>query len=299
MNTRKIYYSSQTKTNNYNKTRKASKASKIKQDKYIYIHSFNPVLHIHILEEQLKENQSDNTCTVNILEEQLKESNTPPINKKCCNYKSYVEVIRAGYKHFQKIYVHFYALTIFEIFFYFYFIIPYEKRVISGLFTSLLPSNTINIHNNTVVSIKSILQKIHIIDKCECARYIKEVNGRNVSLFWSAMSYIICSSTFLFAMIVYDAYQYRYYKPNKENKYCICNSNSNSNSNIETNDNVISKHICQNTETGFYEYSLVIRECRSTLSFLFIIIVFEYLFFVNIVEKYVVANSKTVMCENM
>jgi len=292
MNTRKIY-NNNNQTNNYNKTRKTRK---IKQDKYIDIHSFNPVFQINILEEQLKEsNIAPSTCTVNILEEQLKENHRSHSVTECCNDKSY-EVFRAGYKHFQKIYVHFYALTIFEIFFYFYFIIPYEKRVISGLFTSLLPSNTIDIHNNTVVSVKSILQKIHIIDKSECARYIKEVNGRNVGLFWSAMSYIIGSSTFLFAMIVYDAYQYRYYKQNKENKQ---NKYCNYNSNIETNDNVISKRICHNTDTGFYAYSLVIRECRSTLSFLFIIIAFEYLFFVNIVEKYVVANSKTVMCENM
>jgi hypothetical protein len=225
--------------------------------------------------EKDKEDDYNPICAISILEEPVKcENNTIKSNFK------YVYVVKSIYKHFQKIYVHFYALTMFEICFYFYFVVPFEKRIIGSLFTGLIPTNTIQIQNTTI-TIKNVLT---LIDTTNCVAYMRKINTNNMRLFWNAMKYIIGSSLLLLTLFLIDVINYIYLKQKNDLEETDYSTT------IVKKEKLYCKH-------DFCMYSIVLRECRATLSFLCIIVIFEYMFFVNIVEKYVVANAKTIICE--
>ena len=219
--------------------------------------------------------------------------------------------------HIQSHFIHLYFLTIFEVIFYIYYIMPYEKSIFNHLFDDDI----------------SMLHKLNItnyISDGKCSEYQNKLDTENKDLWNYCFIYIASSSAIFLIVFLRDIWKnYNSYKlitttsapssPRYDSKSAIVSfgsfqnlnnykKNDDTNSSVEmvsipkleVNDNNSSfvTDIIENpTFTKYYWYnSGFLAELIKTVEFIVLVGIFEYLFFAYIVNKFKIANSKTILC---
>jgi len=221
------------------------------------------------------------------------------------------------YYHF----LHLYFISEFEIFFYIYYVMPYENELIYDLFNQKDMSNYISCYNNVYIET--------FYNEDSCNKYQDKLDNYNVTLINNCIIYIIIINALFFLLIIFDLYQNyssfitlsvspknQMYNTNSSlmsfrssqnmtNDYKKNDDNSielqHINTNIDKKDNVIEVNN-ENKESFivyYYRNSKIIKETKKLIQFVLIVGIFEYIFFKYIINKYKVANIDTVICEIM
>jgi len=195
---------------------------------------------------------------------------------------------------------------------------PYEKTIFNHLFDDEISSlSKLNITN--------------YISDSECSEYQNKLDTENKYLWDLCFIYIASSSTLFFIIFIRDIWKnYSSYKlitttsapssPRYDSKSAIVSFGSFQNlNNYKKNDDTISSSvemisipklvvndnnisvttdIIENpTFVKYYWYnSGFLAELIKTLEFIVLVGIFEYLFFAYIVNKFKIANSKTILC---
>jgi hypothetical protein len=92
-------------------------------------------------------------------------------------------------------YIHFYFISEFEVLFYVYYILPYEKTFINKLFTT----------NNLPYSVNSTT-KIDIYNEYECKDNIENIDKYNENLINYCIYYVVIINILLFIILSFDFY---------------------------------------------------------------------------------------------
>lgn len=219
------------------------------------------------------------------------------------------------YYHF----LHLYFISEFEIFFYIYYVMPYENEIIYNLFNQKDMSSYISCYNNIYIET--------FYNDRKCRQYQDKLDKYNVTLINNCIVYIIIINALFFLLIGFDLYQNyssfvdlsvspknQIYNTNSSlmsfrssqnmtNDYKKNDDNSieleHINTNFDKKDNVI--EIKNETKEVFifyyYKNSKIIKETKKLIQFVLIVGIFEYIFFKYIINKYKVANLDTVICE--
>ena len=217
--------------------------------------------------------------------------------------------------HIKSHLIHICLLTEFEIFFYIYYILPYEKSIFKQLFDI-----------NKYISYDDFnIKFLDQFDKQneECYNYQETMDNDNQKLFRYCYIYIGVINFCTIIYFLYDLFK-------TFNLYCLPNSpkynsrsslvlfnNFNNDKKNEDNefelvdienpttltkdkdkDNTINSN---DNKAPFYVFywhtSGFLYEFGKTTQFIILIGIFEYLFFNYIVNKIKIANSKTVLCD--
>ena len=229
-------------------------------------------------------------------------------------------------------FLHLYFLTEFEIIFYIYYIMPYEKQLIFNLFDTndleqILPS-----YNKTLID--------SYYNKNKCNTYQNRLDTYNSKLFDYCVIYIIIINGLLVLLFIKDIYQnYSIFcetsiSPTNQKYKLSCNPSSSlmafkssqniandykknddkcvelqvinidiesahsKDSNKDTNNEC--KHIRIKNDDIFivyyYKNSVLIKEIFKLVQFIILVGIFEYVFFIKIVNKYKIANIDTILC---
>ena len=213
--------------------------------------------------------------------------------------------------HIQSHFIHLYFLTIFEVIFYIYYIMPYEKSIFKHLF------------DNDLDMIPKLNNITTYMEVNNCDKYERKLNKDNDELWNNCFLYIIIMSSLFFIMMVRDIWKNytnyiiitittvpRYdsksaivsfgsfqnlgdYKKNDDNESSVEMVTSPKNTTLTDTNGVIENP----TFIKYYWYnSGFLAELIKTVEFIILVGIFEYLFFAYIVNKYKIANSKTILC---
>ena len=219
--------------------------------------------------------------------------------------------------HIQSHFIHLYFLTIFEVIFYVYYIMPYEKTIFKHLF-------------DDDISMLTKLNTTNYISVSDCSEYQNKLDKQNANLWDYCFIYIAASSGLFLIVFLRDMWKnYNSYKlitttsapssPRYDSKSAIVSFGSfqnlnNYKKNDETNSSVemvsipklavnesnssVTTNIIENpTFIKYYWYnSGFLAELIKTVEFIVLVSIFEYLFFGYIVNKFKIANSKTILC---
>ena len=219
--------------------------------------------------------------------------------------------------HIQSHFIHLYFLTVFEVIFYIYYIMPYEKTIFNHLFDDEISSlSKLNITN--------------YISDGECSEYQNKLDIENKYLWDYCFIYIASSSALFLIVFLRDIWKnYNSYKlitttsspssPRYDSNSAIVSfgsfqnlndykKNDDTNSSVEmvsipklvlndNNSSFVADIIENPTFIKYYWYnSGFLAELIKTVEFIVLVGIFEYLFFAYIVNKFKIANSKTILC---
>jgi hypothetical protein len=194
---------------------------------------------------------------------------------------------------------------------------PYEKTIFNHLFDDEISSlSKLNITN--------------YISDGECSEYQNKLDSENQYLWNLCFIYIASSSTLFFIIFIRDIWKnYSSYKlitttstpssPRYDSSSAIVSFGSFQNLNdykknddtetsvemasipkivLPDNNSSVTTDIIENpTFIKYYWYnSGFLSELIKTIEFIFLVGIFEYLFFAYIVNKFKIANSKTILC---
>ena len=197
-------------------------------------------------------------------------------------------------------FIHLYFLTEFEILFYIFYIMPYEKKIILDLIsidTDELPKYNITFNYN---------------DPVKCPEFHDNSNNK---LWNMCVYYLIAINSILFLLFCRDLLQN--YVKFGENYVSSpkCNSGSsliafgsgNNLSEQKKNDDrgiemvsFVKRGTEEPKETWFVVYywkkSIFFAELYKTVQFIILVAVFEYFFFKLVVNKYKIVDKKTLLC---
>ena len=238
-------------------------------------------------------------------------------------------------------FLHLYFLTEFEIIFYIYYIMPYEKQLIFKLFDTSELEKILPSYNKTLL--------YSYYDKNKCNTYQNRLDNYNSKLFDYCIIYIIIINVLLIMLFIKDIYQnYSIFcetniSPTNQKYKLSCNPSSSlmafkSSQNIandykknddtgfelkviniektdskEFNNTNFSNTIDSNNTNNefnppirikiddifiiyYYKNSQLIKEIFKLVQFIILVGIFEYGFFITIVNKYKIANIDTILC---
>ena len=205
------------------------------------------------------------------------------------------------YYHF----IHLYFLTEFEILFYIFYIMPYEKELILNL---VKPPADIPYYNIS-------------INQNDCDKYQRRLNRSNDRLWNMCVYYLVAINAILFLLFCRDLLQnYIMFienfnsrlspKFNAASSLMSFKSANNLSEHKKNNDTGIELQPLSNSngkngeedmrETSFVVYywnnSTFFAEFCKTVQFILLVAVFEYLFFKSVVNKYKILDRKTLLC---
>ena len=228
--------------------------------------------------------------------------------------------------HLQSHFIHLYFFTLFEVLFYIYYILPYEKSIFKHIFDDEISSiPKINISSSPPSPYFSI-------NKCNI--YQNNLDNDNKYIYDYCFIYIYSISSIFIIMFFRDIWKnyYNYntntttktptltlplpspkydskssiisfgsfqnlkdYKKNDDKESYISMIEIPKNNNENKNNNNI--NIENQTFIIYYwNNSGFISELIKTIEFIIFVGIFEYIFFVYIVNKFKIANSKTIFC---
>ena len=242
-------------------------------------------------------------------------------------------------------FIHLYFFTEFEILFYIYYILPYEKQLVYDMFSIKKLVNRFD--DDMVLKLFNNISDADLYSDSNdkhCSLEQDRIDNNNNKLWTYCFIYIISINSILFLLFIYDVtMNYKYYQENKDHKI-IKQTNTkdktfNSKSaltafgsgatldlNYKKTDNISSFEIDMidleiNTDVGnvavsssplnmavkgignnsfCYYYcnkSVLIITIYKTAKFIVFIGVFEYLFFVFIINKFKIVNSELLLCK--
>ncbi len=225
-------------------------------------------------------------------------------------------------------FLHLYFLTLFEVIFYIYYIMPYEKELIYNLF---------DLKNHQYTNVINITNLDNTILNKNCNYYQNELDDSNTKLFNKCILYIIIINVLLLLLFMKDIYQNyisfcetstspKNFQVSKSSHNIISDYKKNDDSgfelldisNINNNTNNINNNSINNTNNNlkkntsfekitnnidkyfifyYYKNSELLKEIFKLIQFIVLVGIFEYLFFTTIVNKYKIANIHTILCK--
>lgn len=138
-------------------------------------------------------------------------------------------------------FLHLYFLTLFEVIFYIYYIMPYEKELIYNLFD--LDKKYTNTINNTIID---TIDNTYSNDKNfnnKCIHYQNELDDSNTKLFNKCIIYIIIINALLLLLFIKDIYQ-------NYNLFCEINTSPKNFQVSKSSHNIITDYK-KNDDSGF------------------------------------------------
>ena len=200
------------------------------------------------------------------------------------------------------LFIHLYFLTEFEILFYIFYIMPYEKELILDLVKppDYIPDYNISINQN------------------QCDKYQRRLDQSNNKLWKMCVYYLITINSILFLLFCRDILQNYVKYVELSNQVLspkfnaasslmafgsgnnLCEHKKNDDTGIELQP--LSKDVVEETprETWFVVYywkkSAFIADFCKTVQFILLVAIFEYLFFKMVVNKYKILDRKTLLC---
>ena len=196
------------------------------------------------------------------------------------------------------LFIHLYFLTEFEILFYIFYIMPYEKELILNL---VKPPDDIPYNIS--------------INQNECDKYQHRLDKSNNRLWQMCVYYLITINAILFLLFCRDMLQ-KYMELSNQvlspkfnaasslmafgSGNNLCEHKKNDDTGIELQP--LSKDVVEETprETWFVVYywkkSAFIADFCKTVQFILLVAIFEYLFFKMVVNKYKILDRKTLLC---
>ena len=196
------------------------------------------------------------------------------------------------------LFIHLYFLTEFEILFYIFYIMPYEKELILNL---VKPPDDIPYNIS--------------INQNECDKYQHRLDKSNNRLWQMCVYYLITINVILFLLFCRDMLQ-KYMELSNQvlspkfnaasslmafgSGNNLCEHKKNDDTGIELQP--LSKDVVEETprETWFVVYywkkSAFIADFCKTVQFILLVAIFEYLFFKMVVNKYKILDRKTLLC---
>ena len=226
-------------------------------------------------------------------------------------------------------FLHLYFLTEFEIIFYIFYIMPYERLLIYNLFDSNDISDLLPSFNQTYFDL--YFKSPNKYNKEKCDEYQDRLDDNNNKLFDYCIYYLIIINILLFLLFINDIYQ-NYSTFTSTSQICISPSSknsvqSNSSSSLmafrssqniadyKKNDNDIEFQVINTNEKKdkdtvdvlsknetyfiiyYFKKSELIKEINKLLQFIILVGIFEYIFFIFIINKYKIANINTIICK--
>lgn len=201
-------------------------------------------------------------------------------------------------------FLHLYFLSEFEIIFYIYYIMPYEKELILGLlqFDNIMPRYNFS------------TDSIAVWSDSKCAKYQDRLDKSNIKLWNMCLYYLITINALLFLFFFRDVLQnyVKYTKvpppsPKYNQKSSLTSFASGQNlvdtggielTNIVGRKRVGTEEIRESCFVVYYvKNSAFVHEFCRTLQFVLLVAVFEYLFFKSVVNKYKILDQRTLLCE--
>jgi len=206
------------------------------------------------------------------------------------------------YYHF----IHLYFLSEFEILFYIFYIMPYEKELILNLISL---DNIIPNYNTTLD-----------LDLSNCSKYQERLDRSNHKLWNICFYYLVAINAILFLLFCRDLLQ-NYVKfgetmnvrmspkYNGGSSLIAFGSGNNLFEQKKNDDREIEMRPFtprisveeEQRETRFVVYywkkSVFFAEFCKTVQFIILVAVFEYLFFKTVVNKYKILDQKTLICD--
>jgi hypothetical protein len=222
--------------------------------------------------------------------------------------------------HLQSHFIHLYFLTEFEIIFYIFYVMPYEKSVFKHVIKDMVKDVKHWINDDVLFSIDPSFTS-------QCANYQTELDDANARLWNYCVIYLGVINAILAVVFIHDVWKnYRIYgvgttmtitSPRHNSKSNLVAFGSNHNftevpktleMSTKKNDDVVglkSKTIEVSTKDDnsipfhvyYWRNSGFVAEFIKTTEFIVLIGLFEYFFFVSIVDKFKIANSQTLMCD--
>ena len=221
--------------------------------------------------------------------------------------------MRLKFLHIKSHIIHICLLTEFEIFFYIYYVMPYEKTIFNNLF-EIKGYNLPNVNNSYFDN-----------ENNKCSSYQKQLDDDNSKLYDYCYTYIVIINVILFVFFLYDFFKtYCIFNLPKSPKYNSKSSLVSFNSftidykkNDDTEDSLelvdiekidsdftkidkidkIDKQIKPSYFIIYYwNNSGFLYELIKTIEFIILIGIFEYCFFKFIVNEFKIANNKTILC---
>lgn len=233
-------------------------------------------------------------------------------------------------------FLHIYFLTEFEIIFYIYYIMPYEKQLIFNLFDTSDLEKILPFYNKTYIE----LYNNNKYNNNKCNAYQNRLDNYNSKLFNYCIIYIIIINVLLVMLFIKDIYQnYSIFcetniSPTNQKYKLSCNPSSslmafkssqniandykkNDDNGVELQDiniNIESAHSKDSNKDSnnecksirikiddifivyYYKNSELIKEIFKLIQFIILVGIFEYGFFITIVNKYKIANIDTILC---
>lgn len=183
-------------------------------------------------------------------------------------------------------FIHLYFLAEFEVFFYIYYIMPYEKSLIYGIFKIDKWTHDLPLQNLTNV----------IGNKCD--GYDTEFDEYNGNLINNCFYFIYIINVILCGIFIHDIM--KMYSSDTLKKRSYNSSSSLVSFGSPTNITDVKKTDENVTETNISYYlknSEFLSEMVKTLQFIVLVGIFEYIFFSTVVNKYKIVNSKTLICK--
>jgi hypothetical protein len=217
-------------------------------------------------------------------------------------------------------FIHFYLLTIFEIIFFIYYVVVFEKMYFNNLLRQFINDILTNTKLNELLPIIiPFVNNIFILDH-NCGYYNNLLTVHNNELLLKCIYYEVAVSGIMLIIFIYDIYIN--HSLFKKINYAI-NDNNNTNLVIKIiNDNDINplQSNCDNilvNDNGddftgetvvihiqkrpyficyYYTNSKLVRETYRSMNFIILIGIFEYNFFNIIVNKYIITNKDLIIC---
>ena len=205
------------------------------------------------------------------------------------------------------IFIHLYFLIIFEIFFYLYYIMPYEKALIYNLF---------DISDYTDIKNKSDLI-YYIEDQLNCRKSQKRIDDFNDKLWVQCMAFVGILNAILFVIFMRDIvlvrkqYQLAFMSPHNS-RTTLVESDYKKNDDVdiemgpegpfgpERQDVTTEARPGLGHETFILYYwknSKFVKNMGKTVRFIILVGIFEYAFFTLIINKYKIVNTTTLLCK--
>ena len=203
------------------------------------------------------------------------------------------------------IFVHLYFLIVFEIFFYLYYIMPYEKALIYNL---------VDISDYTNIKNKSVLV-YYIEDQLNCRKSQKRIDDFNDKLWVQCMAFVGILNAILFVIIIRDIMLVR---KQYQTAFCTMSPHNSRTTLVEAdykkNDDVdiemgpLEVEGIEETEVGpnirqesfilyYWKNSKFVKNTGKTVRFIILVGIFEYAFFTLIINKYKIVNTTTLLCK--
>ena len=208
------------------------------------------------------------------------------------------------------IFIHLYFVIVFEILFYIYYIMPYEKTLIYDLFD--ITDYTSSIQNYSLI-------EEHIENQLKCDASQERIDKYNHTLWLKCMWFIGILSVILAAVFVRDGWRtWKLYLALTDGENKITKHNSRTQLvesevlgnaspkhvtkpfEYKKNDDQVNQDIVIITDTfGIYYWknSKFVKNMGKTVRFIILVGIFEYAFFTLIVNKYKIVNTKTLLCK--